>query len=95
MWDPTKSNRTSKIQTARTTNTVTSEHLIYSNIANMRLFPERWTTRVDAKVNFNYLSLARMVGAITSKIHILNKSIETSVANAVHILKTTTEIWSF
>lgn len=59
----------------------------------MRPFPERSTTKGDAKDNYNYrLSRARMVvecsfGSITSKFRILHKSIETNVENAVHNVK--------
>ncbi|XP_060868502.1 uncharacterized protein LOC132943497 [Metopolophium dirhodum] len=62
----------------------------------MRPFPEKTTTKGDAKDNFNYrLSRARMVvecsfGSISSKFRILQKSIETNVENAVHIVKAIT-----
>jgi len=62
----------------------------------MRPFPEKTTTKGDAKDNFNYrLSRARMVvecsfGTISSKFRILQKSIETNVENAVHIVKAIT-----
>ena len=59
----------------------------------LRPYPEKSTITSDDRGNFNYrLSRARMVvecsfGAITSKFRILNKSIETSVVKAVHIVK--------
>jgi len=62
----------------------------------MRPFPEKTTTKGDAKDNYNYrLSRARMVvecsfGSISSKFRILQKPIETNVENAVHIVKAIT-----
>uniref|UniRef100_A0A2S2QBW9 DDE Tnp4 domain-containing protein n=1 Tax=Sipha flava TaxID=143950 RepID=A0A2S2QBW9_9HEMI len=62
----------------------------------MRPFPEKTTTKDDAKDNYNYrLSRARMVvecsfGSISSKFRILQKPIETNVENAVYIVKAIT-----